>query len=233
MELSLIIPAYNEELRIEKTVMSYVSNLRKDFKTFEILVVLNGCRDNSLEVMKKMQKEYPKYVRYKNYEEAIGKGGAIIKGLKHSKGDFIGFVDADDAFNVKEIIKLIKLLKVHDCVVASKWKGKSFFQVTEPVTRKFFSRGWNMLTRVMLGLRFEDTQAGAKFLRRKVVDKIGSEFICTNFAFDAELLFKIKENGFKVKEVYIPSKHMEGSTFQLKHSFNMFSDLVKVWRTKD
>jgi len=232
MELSLIIPAYNEELRIERTIISYVANLKKHFKNFEILIILNGCKDNTLNVVKEIQKKYPKYVKYKNFEEAMGKGGAIIEGLKISKGELIGFVDADDAFDVQEIIRLIQFLDSNDCVIASKWKDKSFMEVTEPFTRKFFSRGWNVLARTLLNLKFKDTQAGAKFFKKKVKEAIGTDFICRHFAFDAELLFKIKEKGFTIKEVYVPSKHMKGSTFKLKHSFKMFNDLMKVWRSR-
>jgi len=232
MELSLIIPAYNEELRIERTIISYVTNLKERFKDFEILVILNGCKDNTLEVVKELQKKYPEYVKYKNYEEAIGKGGAIVEGLKISQGDIIGFVDADDAFDVQEIIKIIGLLDENDCVIASKWKDKSFTKVTEPFTRKFFSRGWNLLVRTTLGLNFKDTQAGAKFFKKKVKDAIGDNFICKQFAFDAELLFKIKEKNFKIIELYIHSKHMEGSTFKLKYSLQMFTDLMRIWRSR-
>lgn len=232
MELSLIIPAYNEELRIERTIISYIKNLKEHFKDFEILVILNGCRDNTLEVIQELHKKYPQYLKYKNYEDAIGKGGAIIEGLKYSNGEHIGFVDADDAFDVNAIIKLVKLLDFNDCVIASKWKKISFLDVSEPFTRKFLSRGWNILVRVLLGLNFNDTQAGAKFLRKKVKNEIGYDFICTHFSFDAEFLFKIKQKGFRVKEIYIPSKHMEGSTFKLSNSFQMFNDLLKVWRSR-
>lgn len=232
MELSLIIPAYNEELRIEGTIISYVTKLKEHFKNFEILIILNGCKDNTLEVVKEIQKKYPEYIKYKNFEEAIGKGGAIIEGLKISKGELIGFVDADDAFDIQEIIKLIQFLDSNDCVIASKWKDKSFTEVTEPFTRKFFSRGWNILARTLLDLKFKDTQAGAKFFKKKVKDAIGNNFICKQFAFDAELLFKMKEKKFKIIELYIPSKHMEGSTFKLKYSLQMFTDLMRIWRSR-
>lgn len=232
MELSLIIPAYNEELRIRKTIINYITNLQEKFKDFEILTILNGCKDNTLEVVKELQKKYPQYIKYKNYDQAIGKGGAIIEGLKYSQGNFVGFVDADDAFGVQEIIKLIELLEFNHCVIASKWKGISFLKVTEPLTRKFFSRGWNLLVRIFLGLNFKDTQSGAKFLRNEVKEAIGYDFICKHFAFDAELLWKIKEKRFDINEVYVPSRHIKGSTFKLKYSFQMFSDLIKLWRSK-
>jgi len=230
MKASIIIPAYNEGLRIRRTIISYIKNFKEELKDFELIIILNGCTDNTLEIVKKLHEKYPSYIVYKNYEEALGKGGAIIEGLKISKGDIIGFVDADDAFRIKGIIKLITLTKSNDCVIASKWKGKSFIEVTEPPVRKFLSRGWNFLVRTFLNLKFKDTQAGAKFFKKEVNEKIGYDFISSHFAFDAELLYKIKSNNFQIKEVYIPSKHIEGSTFKLRHSFKMFKDLLKIWK---
>lgn len=231
MKISTIIPAHNEELRIEKTIISYIKNLKKYFKDFEILIIVNGCKDNTLEVVQELQKKYSSYIKYKNYDETIGKGGAIIEGLKISKGDIIGFVDADDAFNIKGIVRLITLVNSNDCVIASKWKGKEFVNVTEPVIRKILSRSWNLLTKIFLKLNLRDTQAGAKFFKRKVKDTIGYNFISKHFAFDAEILWKIKKNDFKIIEIYVPSKHIEGSTFKLRHSFKMFCDLIKIWRS--
>jgi hypothetical protein len=98
--------------------------------------------------------------------------------------------------------------------------------------RKTLSRGWNMLVKNMLDLNYYDTQAGAKFFTRKVMEGIGYDFISRDFTFDAELLYKIKNKNYRIKEVYVPSRHMDGSTFKIKHSANMFTNLVKIWWSK-
>ncbi|MBI5391537.1 glycosyltransferase, partial [Candidatus Woesearchaeota archaeon] len=86
MKLSLLIPAYNEEKRIGKTLSLYLPFLTKKLqKEYELLVVLNGCKDNTLSAVKPFMKKYPQ-LRYKNIPQAIGKGGAIIEGFKLAKG---------------------------------------------------------------------------------------------------------------------------------------------------
>ena len=225
--LSIIIPAYNEEKRIESTL----NNLLKVFGDAEIIVVSNGSKDGTVEILKKWKDKNPN-LDYKDFSEKLGKGGAIVEGLKEAKGDWVGFIDADDAFDLEYIKQVLMTFSTFDCVIASKWKGKNTFQVDEPFLRKLMSRGWNLLVRVFLNLKYRDTQAGAKFFKKKVRENIGCDFISRGFAFDVELLNKIKKGGFRVKEVYIPSRFVEGSTFSLKYCGNMFRDLLKIWWSK-
>ncbi len=235
LKLSLIIPAYNEEERIGKTLQSYQYHLQKYLpKFFEIIVVLNGCKDRSPEIVKSFAKKN-KAVRYADIPGAIGKGGAVLHGFEMAKGKIIGFLDADAAFDMITIQSMIdRLLQGEvDCLIASKWKGVRFSTVSEPFVRKILSRGWNTLVRLLLGLHLHDTQAGAKFLRRDVFNAIGHNFICRGFDFDIELLLRVKQKGFTIKEEYVPSKHIPGSTFSLKHVPCMFKDLLNLWWRKN
>lgn len=231
-QVSLIIPAYNEEARIRNTVINYDKHLGRKFKDYEIIVALNGCRDNTLGVVKELQSKINK-LKFVNFEEKIGKGGAIIEGMKYSEGEIIGFVDADDAFDIRGIISLIESVRENvDCAIASKWKNQRFRDIDEPFMRKAASRGWNFLVWTVLGINYMDTQAGAKFFKRKVMDKIGFNFASRDFTFDAELLYKIKNNKFKIREIFVSSKHVQGSTFKLRYSINMLLKLIKIWWSK-
>jgi|SRR3989344_5017582 len=222
--ISVIIPAYNEGKRIETTLNSVL----KTFNDVEILIISNGSKDNTIEIAKKW-KEKNDNINYLDFPNKLGKGGAIIEGLKIAKGDVIGFIDADDAFDLEFLRASIEKYNIFDCIIASKWKERNFFRVNEPFLRKILSRGWNILTRLLLKLHYNDTQAGAKFFKKSVIGKIGYDFISKGFAFDIELLNRIKKNNFIIKEVYIPSKFVEGSTFRIKHCPNMLKDLLKVW----
>ncbi len=231
-KVSLIIPAYNEENRIRNTIINYDNCLKERFKNYEIIVVLNGCRDKTLSIVKELQQKTPK-LKFMNYEEPIGKGGAIIEGMRYAEGQIVGFVDADDAFNIHRIMGIIENVdEGTDCVIASKWKTQRFREVREPFTRKTLSRGWNYLVRIMLGLRYYDTQAGAKFCKKEVLEKIGYDFVSRDFTFDAELLHKIKQKKYKIKEVFVPSKHIRGSKFKLRYSAQMLIKLVRIWWSK-
>lgn len=226
-KISIIIPAYNEGKRIESTLISLFTT----FPNEEIIVVSNGSRDNTVEILKTWKTKHSN-LRYIEFPEKLGKGGAIIEGLKLANCDVVGFLDADDAFDLDYIKNSLFELSQYDGIISSKWKGKNIFQVDEPIVRKIFSRGWNLLIKILLDLDYYDTQAGAKFFKNEVKNKIGYDFISKGFAFDVELLHKMKINNFRIKEVYIPSKFVEGSTFRLKHCKNMFIDLIKIWWSK-
>ena len=230
VELSLIIPAHNEARRISESLKHYLKFISdKD----EIIVVCNGCSDNSFEIVKEFTKKNNN-LKTIDIKERIGKGAAVIKGFKIANGKFLGFMDADNAFDLNYIKKMINELKRDDIdvIIASKWKGSSFFKVSENYIRKILAIGWNLLVRSLLGMNFKDTQAGAKFMKRKAFEDIDHNFICRGFDFDVELLFKLKEKGFKIKEVYVPSKKEKFSTFHLRYIPRMFFDLVKLSRRR-
>jgi len=225
VRVSIIIPAYNEGKRIESTLKSLLKTFEKNA---EILVVSNGSKDDTIKILEEWRKNESS-IDYLNFPKKLGKGGAIIEGLKVVKGEYIGFVDADDAFDLEYIKRSFHKFSNFDCLIASKWKGKNLLQVNEPFMRKIMSRGWNVLVRVFLGLPYRDTQAGAKFFKKEVRDKMDFNFISNGFAFDVELLTKIKKNNFRIEEVYIPSRFVEGSTFNLKYCPGMFKDLIRIW----
>ena len=108
MKLSIIIPAYNEQSRIGRTLSQYLRFYDEIYRdNFELIVVLNGCRDNTLDVVKDFTLKYPQ-LKFVDIKEAIGKGGAVIEGFKLAQGDLIGFTDADNATIAPEFYKLIK-----------------------------------------------------------------------------------------------------------------------------
>lgn len=229
MSLSIIIPAYNEGKRIEKTINSVYGAFRDDL---ELIVVSNGSTDNTVYVLRRLKRKY-KSLKILVFKKKLGKGGAIIEGLKVAKKNILGFLDADDAFDLKEIKKAMAYFKDYDCVIASKWKSQSFFNVNEPFLRKLFSRGWNLLVRLLLGLDFHDTQAGAKFVKKRAYGEISKNgFIARGFEFDVEMLCRLKQNNFKIKETFIPSRFIAGSRFSLKYMFPMFKNLIKIAQSR-
>lgn len=228
MKLSIVIPAYNEERRIEKTLTSYVNYFGPRFgKDYEIIVVCDGCKDRTPDVVKEFSESHPA-VRFAVPPSKLGKGGGVLKGFELAKGDVIGFVDADDAFDINGVGRLVELVQNgSDAAIASKWIGRPFMQVTEPFFRKIASRGWNLILRVLFGLTVKDAQAGAKFFRREVVKGL-PKMRCMGFEFDAELLWRITQKGYSISELYIPTTHVEGSTFKMSQSFNMLVNILKL-----
>lgn len=228
-ELSLIIPAHNEENRILRTLNVYTKFFGDLVDKLEIVVVCNNCTDSTAEIVGEFAKKND-VVKLMNIPEKIGKGGAVIAGLKEAKHDYCGFIDADDAFELDDLKRLVKELEESDVAIASKWRGKRFSEVREPFTRKVLSRGWNFLVGMMMGLEFGDTQAGAKFFSKEAFDKIDKNFLCNGFEFDVELLWKFKKKNLKMSEVAVRTRHMPDSSFRVNQIFYMFNKLVMLYK---
>jgi glycosyltransferase involved in cell wall biosynthesis len=225
--VSIVIPAHNEERGIEETVIEIADN----FRSAEIIVVCNGCSDKTYAAARKIKRPN---VEVLNFHERIGKGGAIIEGFKVASGDVVGFVDADGSFRAEDIQKIIDGTKKHGAAIASKWKGKDFFEVQSRLSRKIGSRGWNLLSGLIADLDLSDTQAGLKFFRRDVLDKVLDKgFVCRGFDFDVELLYRVKKAGFKIKETYVPIRDGGKSTFDMRNSPKMFVNLMRFHFSKD
>ncbi|HLP78140.1 MAG TPA: glycosyltransferase family 2 protein, partial [Candidatus Paceibacterota bacterium] len=120
--LLLLIPAYNEEQRIEPVLREYGSYFQKQYQgKFQLIVVLNGCRDNTLGVVEKVAKDFP-FIRPLEFKDPIGKGGALIEGLKLAPlADCVGYVDADGASPPRAFHELVRRIGEADCVIGSRW----------------------------------------------------------------------------------------------------------------
>ena len=139
--LLLLIPAYNEERRIEPVLREYAQFFGRNYPgRFHIIVVLNGCRDNTLGVVQRVAKEFPCII-WLDFPAPIGKGGALIEGLKLAKhGDLIGYVDADGATGPQAFLELTRHIGDADCVIGSRWLPGSVLRQAQPKFRQFISR---------------------------------------------------------------------------------------------
>ncbi len=205
-KISIIIPAYNEEIRISNTIESYYNFFKKLKKKkkldFEILIILNACTDTTPEIVKKYSKKY-KEVRHLEFEQG-GKGFAVIEGfkdsLKNEKNSLIGFIDADMATIPKAFFNLIENINDYDGIIANRWKKNSEVKIKQSILRRILSRGFNFLVRSIFMIPYTDTQCGAKLFKAKSMKKIAPEINITNWAFDVEILYSFWKKGFKIKE---------------------------------
>lgn len=200
--LLLLIPAYNEEERIEPVLRDYAEHFRENYSgDRQIVVVLNGCTDNTLGVVKRVATDHAE-VSWLEFPAAIGKGGALIEGLKLAPlADLIGYVDADGATSPKAFLDLVKLWDKADCVIASRWLPGAVLHQQQTGKRQFASRVFHLIVQTLFWLNIKDTQCGAKVMRRQVVEKIHPLLRIADMAFDINLLYAIKRAGFKILEV--------------------------------
>ena len=188
--LVLLIPAYNEEERIGPVLRRYAEYFRANYAgRFEIVVVLNGCRDNTLGVVEAAAAEFPE-IRALEYVNPIGKGGALIEGLKLAPtADLIGYVDADGATPPEAFLDLVRHCKRVDCAIGSRWLPESQIEQVQSLKRRIFSRVFHMYVELLFGMRIADTQCGAKLFRlTPAIRKIFEKPFISAWIFDVELI---------------------------------------------
>lgn len=225
MYISVIIPAHNEEGRIKETLLDYIEFFKSKGVNFEIYVILNGCMDNTLNVVKSIKS---KNLKYKDYKESIGKGGALIEGFKLAQGDLIAYTDADDATRPWQLYHLIENIGTYDSIIGSRWMRGSIVQ-KQSFIRRFCSRGFNLLVRLFLNLQFYDTQCGAKVFKRKALYAVLESLNTKGWAFDVNILYYLKKMGYTIKEMPITWEDRVGSNLKLRKAIpGMFLALLKL-----
>ena len=229
MSTTIVIPAYNEEKRIGVTLddyCGYFSHLSQG--DVEIFVVLNGCMDNTLGIVQQFAKKYP-FLTYVNIPQAIGKGGAVLEGFRRAKGDYVGYADADDATRAQSYHELIKRIGDADGIIASRWMKEAVVEPKQPFSRRFASRAFNLLIRILFGLHYHDTQCGCKLFRRKAVQRILPSLGMTRWAFDVDLLYHLKRHGYRVKEIPTVWRDRVGSSIHVpKVSLEMLLAIIRL-----
>ena len=229
MKLSIVIPAHNEEHRLPPVLRRYAEYFFQTLENnFEIVVVVNGSTDNTVGVAREIAKDHP---QIKVIEEPgrIGKGGAVILGVKAAQGDRIGFVDADGATAAEEFDRLYRCAQNADGVIASRWKHGAKVNIQQKGLRLLSSRLFNGLIRLMLGLRYKDTQCGAKIFTAKAWRTVLPNIGTTRFAFDVDVLFQLQRHGFQIVEEPTVWNDVEGSKVQVFNtSVEMFLAVIRM-----
>jgi len=228
--LLLLIPAYNEEQRIEPVLRDYAEFLQKHHRgAFQIVVVLNACVDHTLGVVQRAARQYPS-ISALEFPGHIGKGGALIEGLKLAPlGDLIGYVDADGATGPAAFYELVKRADQADCVIGSRWLPGAVLHQAQTSRRQFASRVFHAIVQLLFWMNIRDTQCGAKVLRREAVEKVHSALRIADMAFDINLLYALKRAGCRVLEVPTEWTDKVGSKVALgRTSLAMFLSILRV-----
>ena len=227
----LLIPAYNEEKRIEPVLRDFGQYFERNYRgKFSLVVVLNGCRDKTLDVVQTVAEQFPA-IRALEFTAPIGKGGALIEGLKlAADADLIGYVDADGATSPAAFHDLIRHWTEADCVIGSRWLPGAVLHQSQTKKRQFASRVFHAIVRGLFpSLQIRDTQCGAKLMRRAAAQKVHSALRIADMAFDINLLYSLKRNGFKVLEIPTEWTDKLGSKVRLgRTSLIMFLSVVRL-----
>lgn len=215
MLISIIVPAYKQE----KTILEDLENISRVMSQtrwdFEIICVVDGFIDKTLEKVKSSKD--PK-IKGCGYDVNKGKGYAIRYGMARSKGDYIVFIDSGMDINPNGISLILEHMEWYDADIMVASKRHSASKVSYPFFRKVLSFGYQVLVRTLFGLKVRDTQVGLKVFKRKVLEKVLPRLVVKRFAFDIEILAVAHHLGFKkIFDAPVEIKlDMFNSSFNLK-----------------
>jgi len=229
MEISIVIPAYNEEKRIGKTLERVYEYFKKKKTEFEIIVVDDGSNDRTVEIVEKFSSD-KKEIRILKHEKNMGKGKAVKTGILDAKGNLILFTDADLSTPIEEFEKLKKKIENgYDIAIGSRALKGSKIVIPQPFYRRIIGRIFPLLVRLIVIKDFKDTQCGFKLFKKEVAKKIFSQLKTEGFAFDVEVLARGKKENFKIAEVGVLWYNSpESKVSILKSPFKMFLELNRI-----
>lgn len=228
--ITVIIPAYNEEDRIENCLERIHSYLKSSNYDFEMIFVVDGSTDNTCSIIDgyKVKENRVKLLKIDN---RIGKGGSLIcAALECPLKDYVCYMDADLASDPSELERLLEYIRDYDIVIGSRILRGNLLPIKRPIHRQLLSRLYSKLFRILFRIPICDPQSGFKLFRREIVSRLFSEIRVGGFAFDTDLLVTASSQDLRIKEVPINWTHQSPSKVSiLREVRSMGRDLFSVW----
>ena len=188
-EISVVLPAYNEEENIEKQISDVHNYLKKKFSSYEIIIVNNGSRDKTKQIIQKLQKSI-KSIKLINLPVNNGYGAGLRAGFKEAKKELVFYTDSDNQFDIKELDLLLPLIKKYDIVCGYRKKRQ------DPQMRIFIATVYNILINLLFHIGVRDIDCSFKLYKKKVFDSM--QLKSNTGLIDAEILIKAKKAGFTI-----------------------------------
>jgi dolichyl-phosphate beta-glucosyltransferase len=226
---SIVIPAYNEGTRLGATLEKVLAYLRQQGWNAEVIVVNDGSRDNTADLVREFAAKNP-VLRLVENPGNRGKGYAVRNGMLNARGEIVVFSDADLSSPIEEMPKLLAALAAGaDIAIGSRWLNAELQTQRQSLLRQAFGRIFNLLNRIILGLRFKDTQCGFKAFTRKSVQTILPLQRIERWGFDPEILFLARKFGFRVEEVAVSWGHSGDTRIHpLLDGARMFQEMLRI-----
>jgi glycosyltransferase involved in cell wall biosynthesis len=226
---SIIIPAYNESQRLGATLDRVLAHLEACGWKAEVLVVDDGSSDSTAELVQGYSATHPQ-VRLLQNPGNRGKGYSVRNGMRQAAGELLLFTDADLSAPITEAGKLFaRIAAGADVAIGSRWLDPALQTARQPLYRQLFGRIFNLLLRLILGLRFKDTQCGFKAFSRRAAQLIFARQRIERWGFDPELLFLAGQLGLKVEEVPVEWADDPRTKIRpLRDGLRIFSEMLRI-----
>jgi glycosyltransferase involved in cell wall biosynthesis len=228
--ISIIIPAYNEQIRLPDALRRITDYLKSGgWSFYEILVVDDGSNDDTFAVAEDFAKSQC-HVRVLRNPGNRGKGFSVRHGMVEASGEWRLFTDADLSTPIEELQKLwcVMARGNYDIAIGSRALDRSLIGVHQPGYREAFGRFFNGVMRLATGLRISDTQCGFKLFRGSVAEEVFAGQLLERFGFDAEVLFIASRRGYRIAEVPVRWSHVEGSKVSLVTGLHAFGEVAQI-----
>jgi len=220
--ISAVIPAYNEERIITRTVEAVVETLDRLSDDYEVIVVNDGSRDATPRIVEALSQQHPA-VRLVSHQENRGYGAALATGFAAAMRDFIFLTDGDLQFDVRELEGFLALLPSADLVVGYRRPR------ADPWVRRFYGWGWNLLVNTLFGYTARDVDCAFKLIPRQLMSEV--QIQSTGHTFSPELLIKARRAGYRVAErrvTHLPRTAGEAKGARLDHIVRSLIELAKL-----
>jgi len=233
--LSVVIPAYNEEKRLPATldrVLAWLDSRKLEFA--EVIVVNDGSADGTAALVERYAKEHP-CLRLLNNPGNRGKGYSVRRGMLEARGEWLLFSDADLSTPIEDASNLyaVALGAEADIAIGSRAVDRSLVSVHQPAMRELSGRFFNLVMRMVTGLRFRDTQCGFKLYRASAAREVFSRQKLDGFSFDVEDLYIALRLGIPAIEVPVHWANVEGTKVSAFTGLQSFADLLRIRRHRE
>lgn len=230
-EVSIILPAYNEEDSIEQTVVVSLNTLSNFLPegTFEVIIAEDGCDDRTPEIATQMAREDDR-VRHIHSDQRLGRGGALEYAFERAHGDTLVYFDTDLATDMRHLEELVESVRSgeYDVATGSRWLAEN--RADRPAKRGIPSLGFNTLVRTILRSDLKDHQCGFKGLSRTAFEQLGPQVKDEHWFWDTELLVKAQREGYRVKEFPVDWEPAGDSKVDIiRDIFGMGSQILRTF----
>lgn len=222
--ISVFFPVLNEEGTVAKLTQDLLDILHPKFADREVIIIDDGSTDGTGKIADELCRQNDGYVRVIHHDRSTGYGNALKAGFAASGYDLIFFTDGDYQFAVRDLYRALSYIEDHDIVIGYRMGRK------DPKLRILLAKGYNLLVRILFGLRLKDIDCSFKLFRREALDKISIE--SRGYFVDTEIMVKAKRQNLRIKEFgvqHLPRTSGK-SKVKMKHVFSTLHEIAKLWK---
>ena len=229
VEVSVVLPAYNEVEYLQPAVEKTIQTLNQFTQSFEVIIAEDGSTDGTAERAEELAQEIGE-VRHIHREKRLGRGTALNNAFRQCNGEVLVYMDLDLATDLKSLKPLVEAIMVegYDFSTGSRMLPES--KVERSLRRSISSKTYNFLVRHMLGSKLRDHQCGFKAFKREPLLRLLDEVEATHWFWDTEIIVRAYRHGYRIKEIPVEWKSGKDTKVNLfKDSWNMFWQIISLW----